>query len=239
MCQDFEYPCSYTSKDATISQTSSKRVHLAPDTAQLPSVDRRNVPNAPEDRAIFDSRKGFLVDASSVLAFPRLLANSLESGQPPKLRNLVYNIGIRQERYFIQGTTLSQMLSLEDAQRYSQAFFRIVHPWHTYLNQDEFMARLQRHFSEALHDPPFEMLISFIVALGSYFSWPDRLCREEEIVELAMSWMDRCIFPDVSAQICIYYAGAWVARSIYQRATASPRAAWMSSCMAMHVVEFM
>ena len=101
------------------------------------------------------------------------------------------------------------------------------------------MARLQRHFSEALHDPPFEMLISFIVALGSYFSWPDRLCREEELVELAMSWMDRCIFPDVSAQICIYYAGAWVARSIYQRATASPRAAWMSSCMAMHVVEFM
>ena len=156
-----------------------------------------------EDRTVFDSRKGFLVDASSVLAFPRLLANSLESGQPPKLRDLVYNIGLRQERYFVQGNTLRDILSLENAQRYAQVFFRVVHPWHTYLDPEEFMARLQRHFSEMLHEPPFEMLTSFIVALGSYFGWPDRFGQEDELVEFATSLMDRCVFPDVSAEVCV------------------------------------
>ena len=99
--------------------------------------------------------------------------------------------------------------------------------------------RLRKHYDEMLHDPPFEMLVAFVVALGSYFSWPDRFPQEEELVEHAITWMDRNVFPDVTAQVCIFYVGAWLARSIYQRATANPRAAWMSSCAAMHVVESM
>ena len=240
LCQDYEYVCVY-SEDHSSNQAASTGAGRARYAAPLPTTSStRDLPTSlGADKTVFDSRKGLLVDASSVLAFPRLLASSLESGQPPKLRNLVYTLGIRQERYFVQGPTLSEKVTLQDAEKYSLVFFRIVHPWHTYLEENEFMERLRRHYTDMLHDPPFEMLVAFIVALGSYFSWPERFPQEEELVEHAISWMDRNIFPDVTATICIFYVGAWLARTIYQRATANPRAAWMSSCTTMHVIESM
>ena len=90
-----------------------------------------------------------------------------------------------------------------------------------------------------LHDPPFEMLVAFAVALGSYFSWPARCPQEEQLVERAIAWMDRSIMPDVTAQVCVFYVAAWVTRAVYQRAACNPRSAWLSSCMSMHVCESM
>ena len=151
----------------------------------------------------------------------------------------MYNLGIRPERYFVQGITLTQIISLEEAFKYSRVFFDVVHPWHAYLVQESFEARLQRHYAELIHDPSFEMLVAFVASLGSYFSFPDRLSQEEELVDRATTWMDRSVFPDVNAQMCIFYVGAWVTRAIYLRAVSNPRSAWMSSCLAMHVVESM
>ena len=241
LCQEYEYNCKYASEKIVPTSQAPRPNGTVSLTDALPtSAGGHALPsNFREDAAVFDSQKGFLVDASSVLAFPRLLANSLESGQPPKLRNLVYNLGIRKERYFIQGATLSEIITMADAQRYALVFFRIVHPWHAYLEQDDFMPRLARHYQEMLHDPAFEMLSAFVIALGSYFNWPDRFANEEHLVEQAASWMDRSVFPDVTSQVCVYYVAATVTRALYQRATASPREAWLSSCMSMHVVESM
>ena len=241
LCVSFEYDCYYVDlqrrhragkqRSAAASSPSFSPLVTGSSTQQPISV-------AEPTRAsqIADS-----VFASSVFTFPSLLAKSLSSsgGGEQRPQGSIHTLGLR-ERPRASEDSLRQLITLADVLRFSRRHFAIVHIWHDYLVQSDFEAQVMAHWQdESIFDPAFEILTGFIVALGSFFSWPSQFDPEERIVNCAESWINAATVLDGSSRVDMFMAAAHIERTLYYRATASLRMAWMASCSAVHVAESM
>ena len=171
--------------------------------------------------------------AYSSIGFPRLLAAEYNAENAPKLHCFAWNVGIRQEEPEAE-PDVAALLTFDEAKRLSDVFFRAVHPEISFLDPVVYYKNVERRWNGTLEDRSYDCVICGVTGVGSYFSGAAAHPNEWKLV--------RMMKEVVQSSSVVYYPttnhiAAWILRTIYQRLTTQPNAAWLSSCALTHILE--
>ncbi|CAD6594436.1 MAG: hypothetical protein ASARMPRED_009438, partial [Alectoria sarmentosa] len=187
------------------------------------------------DHSILDPEKARYFDASSAIAFPRLLGIQFGANKAPRLHSFAWNLGIRSEP--VPNTLdITQFTSLDDVLIYSNDYFVVVHPAFDFLDQQEFIRRTSLRWKnipteEALN---FDAVICGVVALGYFVSQKTDNGIEATLTSFAKERLESIT---LAKPPTVDLIAAWILRTIYLRATSRPHASWMASNIMMHLIE--
>jgi hypothetical protein len=187
------------------------------------------------DQSILDPEKGRYFDASSAIAFPRLIGIQFGADRAPRLHSFAWNLGIRTEP-LPNTLDITGFISLDDVHIYSNDYFMVVHPAFDFLDQQEFIRRASLRWKgnpteDALN---FDAVICGVVALGYFVSRKIDNGIEAAVTSFAKDRLESValVKPPTADLIT-----AWILRAIYLRATSRPHASWMASNVVMHLIE--
>jgi hypothetical protein len=191
--------------------------------------------NESMDHSILDPEKGRYFDASSAIAFPRLIGVQFGANKAPRLHSFAWNLGIRTEPS-PNTLDIKRFISLDDVHIYSNDYFTVVHPTFDFLDQQEFIRRASLRWKgspteDALN---FDAVICGVVALGYFVSR-----KIDNGIEAAVTMFAKDRLESVALVMppTVDLIAAWILRAIYLRATSRPHASWMASNIIMHLVE--
>ncbi|KAL4883824.1 C6 zinc finger domain protein [Aspergillus karnatakaensis] len=183
---------------------------------------------------IFDARKFRYAGASAAMAFPHILGVALGSDSPPKMRSFAYNFGIRPEEASSTHSFLGNLISEDELNLYSNAYFSILGPIGDMMDPNIFTQRCREYYHTFNNNMiAFAAVAAGVAALGSFLS-SDRHPRETELVQYAKAILDD---PASTRLHGIDHIVAWGMRVFYLRATTRPSNAWIASCTQMHLCE--
>ncbi|KAJ5495424.1 hypothetical protein N7539_000540 [Penicillium diatomitis] len=194
------------------------------------------------------------LEANSGAAFVRKLGLRIDPARAPRLHLFAWNVGERRKSQRHASTqtdgrrlpgSVVQILSEQEMRRLAGIYFEKVHPCYAFLDQGTVSARISQRWSSTTasierpasmtRDPPYDVVLLGIAALGFLFSCRELSPQEAFVVDTARRLLERSILGPDSPTIDI--VTGWVLRTAYLRMTASPHAAWMASCTLMHLVE--
>lgn len=241
-CVRYEYQCAYTtskraSYSATVGDVSAPPPEHAPVVEIPPSIIQlqKHPLTAPgarfHHRGILDPVKTRFVRANSAIAFPRILGMDLESETIPRLHSYAWHCGIRPEP-FEDTVPLRDLMTWEDWQNLSKAYFKYVRPEFGLLEEAELNEQAAGRFNDPQGLDDVDALLFGVAALGSFFS-PNPHPKEREFMFTARSVLTQRI---VNNPTPTNVAG-WILRTIYLRLTSRPNGAWCTSCITMHQAE--
>ncbi|KAG9233389.1 hypothetical protein BJ875DRAFT_378747 [Amylocarpus encephaloides] len=196
------------------------------------------IPRGAHDRDLLhQSVKTRFTSSSSAISFPRILGTQLNLTDTPRLHSYAYNPGTRHERNNIPPTTICSMVSLEDAMRFSDVYFQLVHPVFGMMDKSLYTDHLLEFYRAQHQGTDFEAQVCYVVSLGSYFSKPlDKSPIEAEIVEQGRLCLELSTsFPP--GHISVKHVAGFVLRALYLRSTTRPHLSWGASCTAVHLAE--
>jgi hypothetical protein len=191
--------------------------------------------NESMDDSILDPEKGRYFDASSAIAFPRLIGIQFGANKALRLHSFAWNLGIRTEP-LPNTLDIKRFISLDDVHIYSNDYFMVVHPAFDFLDQQEFIRRASLRWKgspteDALN---FDAVICGVVALGYFVSQKIDNGIEAAVTSFAK---DRLESVGLVMPPTVDLIAAWILRAIYLRATSRPHASWMASNITMHLIE--
>ena len=192
-------------------------------------------PRENEDHSILDPERGRFFDASSAIAFPRLVGIQFGANRAPRLHSFAWQLGIRPEAP-ISAHDITQFISLDMVHVYSNEYFKIFHPSFDFLDQQDFVRRAEIRWTggRTKDTPDFDTVICGVVALGSFFSQKADNGIEAALVGVAKERMEGIAIARPPTTDVI---AAWILRALYLRATSRPTASWMASNNIMHLIE--
>jgi hypothetical protein len=200
----------------------------------------RSTQNSPRenesmDHSILDPEKGRYFDASSAIAFPRLIGIQFGANKAPRLHSFAWNLGIRTEPS-PNTLDIKRFISLDDVHIYSNEYFMVVHPAFDFLDQQEFIRRASLRWKGSPTEDilNFDAVICGVVALGYFVSRKIDNGIEAVVASFAK---DRLESVALVMPPTVDLIAAWILRAIYLRATSRPHASWMASNIMMHLIE--
>lgn len=177
------------------------------------------------------SRDSNILKSAWNLGIPRPLEDT-QYGEFPRIRTLFTETQVR---------------------HLASVFFREIHPLFGFFSEKQFAFFVDLEYNEvtirrsALQD--FEPAICGVIALGSLFSRKDKQINDIENPEiLEGTALQRARIQLLHTDIAdntkcdasgVHTLMGWALRSIYMRASATPRHAWLAACRAMHIAELL
>ena len=233
-CLRFEYDCTYEGGGLV----KRKRIEQAPDHAGPSTPTQRHPPGSPGTRV---SSAGNLpgslrsLEANSGSAFLRRLALRLDPKNAPRMHTFAWNafLGSRKMARAPVSRPLTELLSRADMQDLTTVYFAQVNPVYGFLSSDEIRALTTRGWAAGHNDPQQDVVLCGIAALGCLFSRIHVTAVELDLVETARIALEQTISEVPSAA----KVKAWLLRVIYLRMAGTHHAAWMASCILMHMIE--
>ena len=252
----FEYKCAYIEKPASHYSSSSSKTRrtegpshtitsglspgsenystqsLSPNLNGAGISGRTFVPSS-EQPGLSDPVRAKFWTAYSAVAFPRLLATEFNADNAPRLHSFAWNVGIRQEEPEAEAD-VAALLTLEEARRLSDIYFRIVHPEIGFLDRAAYELKVEQRWNGTLEDRGYDCVICGVTALGSYFAGTTAHPSEPKLVhtmKVVLQSSSVVYYPSVA------HIAAWILRSMYMRLTTRPNGAWLSTCALTHILE--
>lgn len=253
MCHSYGYECIYSDEIKPLAPLSRRPMHPKQSTvetnapvygSQSPveshlhnndiSTPSRSIQRVTTHRGILDQSKSRYMSLHSAVAFPRSLGLELQSENPPRLHSFAWNCGIRSEELPNPHGTLSHLVTEEEYHRFTAMYFSIVHPLFDIIDCERFKQSAESYWEDSCKVSAFGAVLGGVIALGSFFSGSCGHPRELDIVQYSKGILED---PDFSRLPSVEQVSAWVLRTIYLRATTRPHAAWIASCMTIHLAE--
>ena len=187
-----------------------------------------------QEPGLLNAQKARFVSASSVIAFPRVLALDVESPNPHELHSYGYNMGVRQEEGPSEFGHLSQFIKEEELRTYSDVYFSVMAPILQLLDEDLYRQRCRQYYRGEHPDATFGALAAGVAAIGSLMSYNNGHAHELDIVKFARNILDS---PSHMIRVSVDLLVCWCLRGFYLRATTRPLDGWMASNTAVHLCE--
>ena len=248
-CVRYEYDCyyapgsdrgsSYIPKPGPIyTPTSSSAVGPPSGSTPTPSPEIATQPlnRAPSHQGIPDPYRSCFVNASSAVAFPRILGIELNSRSVPRLHSYAWNLGIRPPPHIDQ-LDFTHYLPFTESQRLVDVYFNVVHPVFAFLDRQNFNELWRARYLKRCKHCDIDPIICGVAALGSLFAIGAQQAshpHEADLTDLAKACLENTSTLGGPTQD---HVTAWMLRTNYLRATSRPHGAWLSSCTTMHIIE--
>ena len=240
-CARFQHDCQYqqqkiaSRRNVVWSGGDASVGSIAANEATTRATKNNPRENESMDQSILDPEKGRYFDASSAIAFPRLIGIQLGADKAPRLHSFAWNLGIRTEP-LPNTPDITRFISLDDVHIYSNDYFTVVHTAFDFLDQQEFIRRASLRWKGSPTEDTlnFDAVICGVVALGYFVSRKIDNGIEAAVASFAK---DRLESVALVKPPTVDLITAWILRAIYLRATSRPHASWMASNVVMHLIE--
>uniref|UniRef100_A0A060SYA8 ARAD1A19470p n=1 Tax=Blastobotrys adeninivorans TaxID=409370 RepID=A0A060SYA8_BLAAD len=174
------------------------------------------------------------MEANSGVLFPRTLGlklNSRNNGQQGDCPG--WNLGIRHIPRRSE-KSITWVLSYTSWLELCQVYKKRVHPIYGFLDLQTVCATAQRRWEDPHTTNEYDTVLCGVAALGSLFSSHANWEQERHLVECAKEILETS---GTIAKPTLDDAVGWLLRTLYLRCSISPHAAWMASCIALHIIE--
>jgi hypothetical protein len=242
-CSRFQHHCEYRQRKEASPDEAGPGVRLSlhnttlreppPNEATTSTESPRNGEDV--DLSVLDPEKGRYFDASSAIAFPRLVGLQHGADKAPRLHSFAWNLGIRQEP--LPNTfDVTQMVTLDAVHVYSNAYFMKIHPAFEFLDRQEFIRRASLRWKGSLTEDAlnFDAVICGVLGLGYFVSQKTDDGIEAALIKFAKDQLESVALVRPPTVDLI---AACILRALYLRATSRPHASWMASNIVMHLIE--
>lgn len=220
-CSRFEYDC-YFSSDR------GKMIIPKPGTA----VEITSVKYA-SGGVSKDSDREAIAKINAGLLFPATVGLKLNSTRPPSVRGLGWNVGLHY-RYSPSPAAIVWILTKDEWHVLFATYRREIHRIYDFMDLEMVLQASAGRWDDPDASNEYDHVLAGIAALGSLFSKSrDEGCGAL-LVECAKEILDST---SLVANPTFLDVQAWVLRTLYLRCNAPPHAAWMASCITMHVAE--
>jgi hypothetical protein len=174
------------------------------------------------------------MEANSGVLFPRTLGlklnsrNNTQQGDCPG-----WNLGIRHSPRRSE-KSITWVLPYSSWLELCQVYKKRVHPIYGFLDLQTVCATAQRRWEDPHITNEYDTVLCGVAALGSLFSFQANWEQERHLVECAKEILETS---GTIAKPTLDDAAGWLLRTLYLRCSISPHAAWMASCIALHIIE--
>ncbi|KAL1870022.1 hypothetical protein Plec18167_007540 [Paecilomyces lecythidis] len=176
------------------------------------------------------------MEANAGVVFPRTLGlklnsrNNTQNGDCPG-----WNLGIRHNPRRSEKSA-TWILAYDAWKVLCNVYTQHVHPIYGFLDLKSLYATAQRRWEDPHTTNEYDSVICGVAALGSLFSPQANWEQERHLVECAKEILETS---GTIANPSLQDAEGWILRTLYLRCSSSPHAAWMTSCITLHIVEAM
>ncbi|EPY51057.1 zinc finger protein [Schizosaccharomyces cryophilus OY26] len=188
-----------------------------------------------DDHIIQEKKKRKITKKTNALCFPAIVSEKLEISPSTRYKPLAWNVGARFCQKRNEDPKIHTYLSKEQCHYYVSIYFQNVNPIFELLEQIAFEEKLNTLWAAEM-TAEFEVLLSTVVVLGSYFSHQNSLSTELQLMQHAESMLDNSAF-SINSIPSISQIITWILRSVYLRTAAHPHNAWLASCVYMQCIE--
>ncbi|CAI4217641.1 unnamed protein product [Parascedosporium putredinis] len=158
------------------------------------------------------------LEANSGAAFARKLALKIDPKNAPRMHLFAWN----------------PFLGSRDGARPSiSVYFDKVDPVYGFVNREELALQVHHRWRNLDLQNEYDCILHGVAALGCLFSQVDVSSLERICAQTARTMLERAL----SSNPTVASITAWALRVTYLRITGRPHAAWMASCLLMHMVE--
>ncbi|CRG85083.1 Protein RDR1 [Talaromyces islandicus] len=174
------------------------------------------------------------MEANSGVLFPRTLGlklnsrNNAQQGDCPG-----WNLGIRHSPRRSE-KSIAWVLPYTSWLELCHVYEKRVHPIYGFLDLQTVCATAQRRWEDPHTTNEYDPVLCGVAALGSLFSFQANWEQERHLVECAKEILETS---GTIMKPSIDDAAGWLLRTLYLRCSISPHAAWMASCIALHIIE--
>ncbi|GAB1212138.1 hypothetical protein ATERTT37_001265 [Aspergillus terreus] len=186
------------------------------------------------------------LEANSGAAFVRRLGLKIDPANAPNLHLFAWNVGARHPSQPTLSSTIGRptpvvdIISQEDMRSLATVFFEKVDPCYGFIDRDSLFNRVSKRWlppssDAALAYGPYDAVLCGVAAFGYLFSQRQATPTEIQLVENARQILEPALLSETTLSVDVVMG--WVLRVAYLRMTASPYAAWMTSCSLMHMIE--
>ncbi|PCH02210.1 Transcription factor [Penicillium occitanis (nom. inval.)] len=176
------------------------------------------------------------MEANAGVVFPRTLSlklNSITNTQNGDCPG--WNLGIRHNPRRSE-KSVTWILAHGAWKVLCNAYAQHVHPIYGFLDLESLYVTAQRRWEDSHATNEYDSVICGVAALGSLFSPQANWEQERHLVECAKEILETS---GTIANPSLQDAAGWILRTLYLRCSSSPHAAWMASCISLHIVEAM
>ena len=188
-------------------------------------------------RTVADPLVSRFTTSYSAIAIPRDLGQYLNLSDAPRLHCYAWNTGMREEQSPNLGKRIFDLISVEDALKYTSIYFDNIHPLVAFLDRSHCTKFCIAAWEVKQMPADFEATICGVIALGSLFSsdsvpWS----LETHVATRARALLEMNISTPLS-RLSVKSVIAWLLWALYSRCTTRPHIAWIATCNAMHLAE--
>ncbi|KAJ5081748.1 hypothetical protein NUU61_010012 [Penicillium alfredii] len=231
-CLRYEYGCSYGTH-ARRKATVSKSPRPASTTEAIHHADADTDANLTERPTRAESLSQQRIEASSGTAFPQVLGLELSQDDAPRVYGVSWNLGPRKE-LAPSVTRITALLSIDEMESFAEIYLAHIHPIYAILDADVLKHEIATRWENPHVTDDYDPILYGAAALGSLYCGHDGHVREGELVQCARNLLEAT---SIMRKPSLHHAIAWVLRTLYLRSTNSAHAAWMASCITIHVIE--
>lgn len=185
-----------------------------------------------------------------------LALNQWTSTRDSQALTAAWNLGIprpREDTDYGDFVKVSELFLEGHVRRLSEVYFEEIHPLFGFLSKMKYDCYVDMEYSgnhsHGLELQEFEPVICGVIALGSLFSRQNEQMQDitgREALEGTALKRARIqlLHTDIADNTRndatgVYSLIGWALRTIYMRASATPRHAWLGCCRAMHIAELL
>ncbi|KAJ6439300.1 glutaredoxin Grx1 [Purpureocillium lavendulum] len=240
-CLRFEYNCVYqkaAGKRKRAADQSSDHPGAGANSSQPPAASRpeswspMNGRTAPAPSTGNGLRS---LEANSGAAFLRRLALRLDPKNAPRMHTFAWNafLGSRQMSHAPTTRSVTDILSRAEMEGLAAIYFDKIDPVYGFVDRQHILGLIGRRWSGLATEKTEDAILCGIASLGCLFSQVQPSSAELDLLESARSELEQRISDIPSAAMIT----AWLFRVIYLRVAGTHHAAWMASCIVMHMLE--
>jgi len=233
-CLRFEYDCTYQKAVGKRKRGASQPCEPAHSSVSS-QQDSWSPLNGRVTSAANPSNNLRSVEANSGSAFLRRLALRLDPKNAPRMHTFAWNafLGARQMTSAPVVQPVTDILSQGEMGRLASVYFSKIDPVYGFVDRQQVEELIVRRWTTSTVNKTEEAVLCGIASLGYLFSQVEPTRAELNLVESARATLERAMSDNPSATSIT----AWLFRAIYLRVAGTHHAAWMASCIVVHMLE--
>ncbi|BCR88157.1 putative C6 transcription factor [Aspergillus chevalieri] len=174
------------------------------------------------------------IESNSGAAFARELGLRIDPINAPEPQVFAWNIGFRQLPGSYSALPIVNIISQDEMVALANIYFGKVNPYYGFIDRDICFEHLNSRWLRSSTFEPYDVVLCGVAAMGYLFSQRKAVAAELHLIESARSALEQCSLFGIPSSTVI---SGWTLRLSYMRLTASPHAAWMTSCSLLHLIE--
>ncbi|UNI24564.1 hypothetical protein JDV02_010299 [Purpureocillium takamizusanense] len=236
-CLRFEYDCTYQKPSGKRKRAAEQQQPCEPAQSSVSSQQDSWSPlnGRVASGANNSSNNLRSVEANSGSAFLRRLALRLDPKNAPRMHTFAWNafLGARGSTNAAVAQPITNTLPQVEMGRLASVYFSKVDPVYGFMDRQRIEGLIVRRWTTSTVNKFEEAILCGIASLGCLFSQVEPTKAELDLVESARVILEQSISEDPTATSIT----AWLLRAIYLRVVGTHHAAWMASCMVLHMLE--